>query len=411
MALLRARLSDERGWTLLIAILMMTIMLATVLSVANFIDGQTKQGADSRKRETAFNLTEAALNAQIFALTQSWPGTGNTATPYPTCTQATATTVTRCPNTPSLSALVASPDATGATWQTLIRDNTGTSPNFYSDALTLGQPAYDANGDHQVWVRSTATARGKSRTMVTLVRVEEQAEDIPHAALISGSLDMSNNGNKTIVNLTSSSGANGFVGVRCTVTDGEPKPCLGSALGTSPTQTQDKWDALVQTQLSPFNGHTQQDYSTAPAMTQAARDRLKARAVSDGTYYATCPSSLPSGTVVWIESGDCSYTANRTYNSQESPGMLVVDSGTLVLGGTSDFWGIVYLPNLQNSSGVVMTVSGNMTIHGGVLVDGPGITMPGSSKQNIIFDDSAFKSVKSYGTAGMIQNTWREIKG
>ncbi|MDT5011616.1 MAG: hypothetical protein QOH57_3233, partial [Mycobacterium sp.] len=171
---LRDRVTDDRGWALITAILLMTIMLGTVLSLATYIDGQTRQGAATRKRETAFNLTEAALNAQIFALSQDWPGTGSTATPYPACTQ--ASTGARCPNASALSALIASPDATGATWQTVIRDDgVNGSPNFYSDATTLTQPAYDANGDGKVWIRATSTTRGKTRTMVTLVRVEEQS--------------------------------------------------------------------------------------------------------------------------------------------------------------------------------------------------------------------------------------------
>jgi len=73
---MRHRLEDERGWALMTAILFMAIMLGTVLSVARFVDGQTKLGADSRKRETAFNMGEAALNGQIFALSQQWPGAG-----------------------------------------------------------------------------------------------------------------------------------------------------------------------------------------------------------------------------------------------------------------------------------------------------------------------------------------------
>jgi hypothetical protein len=44
-------------------------------------------------------------------------------------------------------------------------------------------------------------------------------------------------------------------------------------------------------------------------------------------------------------------------------------------------------------------------------VDGNGIVDVGSSKGNLVFDDKAYNAVKSYGTAGMIQNTWREIKG
>jgi Tfp pilus assembly protein PilX len=396
------RLSDDDGWALITAILLMTIMMATILSVANYMDGQTRQGANTRKRETAFNITEAALNAQIFALSQDWPGTGASAAPYPTCTQGSSGA--RCPNASALSNLIASPDASGAVWQTVVRDDGGSAPNFYSDAATLAQPSYDANGNGKVWIRATSTAKGKTRTMVTLVRVEEQAEDIPHAAVIAGRLNDSNNGNKVIVDMSASTGANGFVGVRCTPTAGEATPCLAQPRGAG------TWpDSKVLAQLDPYAGHIQTAYTGAPVVSAAGRARLKARAIADGKYYATCPASIPNAEVVWIESGDCNLQG-ATVNSQANPGMVIVNNGTLSVTSQADFYGVIYMVNAQNSSGTVMTVHANGVIHGGVLIDGNGMMDAGSSKENVIFDDTAYNSVRTYGTAGMIQNTWREIK-
>jgi Tfp pilus assembly protein PilX len=407
----RERLSDERGWALLTAILLMTVMLGTILSVAAYVDGQTKLGADSRKRETAFNMAEAAMNMQVYALSRDWPGLGQAATPYPVCTQATTGT-RRCPDTTELSNLIASPDATGATWQTQVRDNSGTSPNFYSDAVVLAQPAYDGNGDGRMWVRATATAKGKSRTIVELVRVEEEAEDLPHAAVVAGRFASTNSGNKVVVDTTNGTGVNGFVGVRCAPAMGESSACLDQALGTSPTQTQAKWDSLVQTQISPFAGHVQYNYPSQTAMSQATRDRLKARAIADGTYYATCPPTWPSGTIVWIESGNCSYSSNTMINSPAKPGLLLLNNGVLTLGGTGDYWGVIYCVNQQGSTGPVLNLNGSGTLHGGVFVDGLGtVAAGGTSNTNIKFEDSSLGAIKGYGSAGLIQNTWREIKG
>ena len=398
------RLRDEQGWALVTAMMLMAIMLGTILSVATYLDGQTKLGSDTRKRETAFNMSEAALNSQIFALSQDWPGAGNSGTPYPTCTQ--VSTGSRCPNAPGLSKLIASPDTTGNTWQTVIRDNGGSAPNFYSDAITLGQPAYDFNHDGQVWVRATSTARGKTRTMVTLVRVEEQAEDIPHAAVIAGRVNNSNTGNKPLIDLSNSTGANGFVGVRCSSAPGESAACVGQARPASGTWPTDR----VTTQINPYNGHVQEGYSSASIMTPAARERLRARAIADGTYFAGCPATWPSATVTWVESGDCQI-AGVQVNSPAAPGLLVINSGTIHVHSQADFYGVIYVVNSQNSSGIVAEVHSNGVIHGGVLVDGDGIFDAGSSKENVIFDDNAYKSVRTYGTAGMVQNTWREIKG
>jgi hypothetical protein len=403
------RFSDDQGWALITAIILMTIMLATVLSVATYVDGQTKLGANSRKRETAFNLAEAAMNMQVYVLSRDWPGAGQSATPYPVCTQASV--VTRCPNGTSLANLIASPDATGATWQTQVRDNGGSSPNFYADSAVLAQPAYDLNADGRMWVRAQATARGKTRTIIELVRVEEEAEDLPHAAVVAGRFASTNSGNKVVVDTTNGTGANGFVGVRCSPTNNEATACLDQALGTSPTQTQAKWDSLVQTQISPYAGHVQLNYQSSSAMSQTTRDHLKARAIADGTYYATCPASWPSGTVVWIESGNCSYSSNSTINSPSKPGLLLLNSGTLTLGGTGDYWGVIYCVNSQNSSGTVLSLNGSGTLHGGVFVDGNGVVSAGgTSNTNIKFEDSSLSAIKGYGSAGLIQNTWREIK-
>jgi Tfp pilus assembly protein PilX len=395
---------DERGWALLTAILLMTIMLGTILGVASYIDGQTKLGADSRKRETAFNITESALNAQIFALSQDWPGLGAAASQYPTCTP--ASTGARCPNANALSKLIASPDTTGVTWQTVIRDDgNDSSQNFYSDAAVLSHPAYDQNNNGKVWIRSTATARGKTRTMVTLVRVEEQTEDLPHAAVIANRLTDSNNGNKVIVDMSNSTGANGFIGVRCTPIPSESTACLGQPRDSGGTWPTD----LVTTQLAPFDGHIQTGYSSAPIVSTAARARLKARAISDGTYYATCPQAgLPvTADIIWIDSGTCSIESNGSTTAA----MLVLNSGTIEFNGNASFYGVIYAINAQNSSSTVVSVHGNGSVVGGILVDGNGIVDVGSSKGNLVFDDKAYNAVKSYGTAGMIQNTWREIKG
>jgi Tfp pilus assembly protein PilX len=405
----RERIADEQGWALVTAMLLMAIMLSTILGVANYVDGQTKLGAMTRKRETSFNYAEAAMNMQVYVLSRDWPGAGQSATPYPVCTPASSTT--RCPNPTQLSNLIASPDATGVTWTTQVHDNGGTSPNFYSDSTVLAQPAYDANADGRLWVRSQVTARGKTRTIVELVRVEEEGIDLPHAAVVAGRFVSTNSGNKTVVDTINGTGANGFVGVRCTPFMNEPSTCLDQPQGTSPTQTPAKWDSLVQTQISPYSGHVQTGYQVDYAMSPFARDQLKARAIADGKYFATCPLTWPTGTIVWIESGNCSYSSNTTINSQAAPGLLLINNGTLTLGGTGDYWGVIYMVNAQNSNGVVLSLNGSGTLHGGVFADGQGVVSAGgTSNTNIKYEDSALSAIKGYGSAGLIQNTWREIK-
>ena len=69
-------LADEQGWALVTAILLMAIMLGTILGVAHLRRQPDEARRDTRKRETAFNMSEAALNVQIFALSQRLAGRG-----------------------------------------------------------------------------------------------------------------------------------------------------------------------------------------------------------------------------------------------------------------------------------------------------------------------------------------------
>ena len=57
----------------------------------------------------------------------------------------------------------------------------------------------------------------------------------------------------------------------------------------------------------------------------------------------------------------------------------------------------------------MIETSGTAAIHGGALVDGPGGVYAGSAGDNIVFYALAFENISAVGTAGVVQNTWREI--
>jgi hypothetical protein len=408
-------LRSERGTAIVTAVLLMAIMLTSGLALAALVDAQTKVSATTRTRETAFNLGEAALNAQVRALAQpgSWPGPGIAASAqYPTCLS--ASTDARCPLASELLSLFPTADAaSGATWQTDIRDNDGAYASFYSDALLTSPYHYDHNGDDRVWVRASATARGRTRTLVALVRAESQPEDILNAALLSGRLDLSNNGNKIVIDNT----AGGLMAVRCTPTISEPLPCLGYELGQGNTGTLSDLTQELYSQVSPANT-AQTAYSGAAALDAEALARLRSTAISYGTYYpngtVNCPSTL-AGKVVWIDNADlCNFSGNATYNSQASPGMLIVNRGTLRMTGTQWFWGVIYHA-AQATTATLVELGGNVCVRGGIIVEGTGTTSVGSSgnacggEANVVFDPTAFGAVKSLATAGIVQNTWREL--
>lgn len=402
-------LRREDGWTLVTAILLMSMMLGLALASYAFVDTQQMRSAETRKRETAFNVAEAALNAQIYALSREWPGQGKIATPYTTCTQ--ASTGARCPSAQTIGDLFkgSSDTEAGLTWSTEVHDNLNPGASFYDDTTTRAALGYDANGDGKVWVRAQATARGKKRTLIALVRPQEETEHLPKAALITGRLDISNNGHKTIIDASGGTSVSGVIAVRCTPALNEPEPCLGHKLtGLSLPPALANLNALLNFQINPNIATT--GYGNEPALKPEAIQRLRERALSDGTYHPTCPSTLPTG-FAFIETGSCHYQSNDVVNSPAHPGFILLANASLRLTGTQRYHGIIYAANVNGSPADLVDLGGNVQVHGGVLVDGQATTIAGSSKTNIQLDLNAFNAAKSYGTAGMIQNTFREIKG
>ncbi|MDQ3611698.1 MAG: hypothetical protein M4D85_08885, partial [Actinomycetota bacterium] len=171
---MRHRITAEHGSALVTALLLMMIMLTVGLAGLAQVDTQQEQSGVERVRETTFNLGEGVLNAQIFALSQRWPGPGagagtTVAAPFVfgPCTQdSVPLTSPNCPNAATIRGLFSSPDTAGPTaWRTEVRDNgtsvpttcvsTTSSPStFYSDAATSGQPPFDCNGDGKLWARA-----------------------------------------------------------------------------------------------------------------------------------------------------------------------------------------------------------------------------------------------------------------
>jgi hypothetical protein len=153
-------------------------------------------------------------------------------------------------------------------------------------------------------------------------------------------------------------------------------------------------------------------------MSDTELNAMKLRAQSttaDGgvpAYYANCPQTLPSGPLVYIETGGCSYTSNTNFNSKTSPGILIIANGTFALSGTTNFYGIVYAANrTQSTAWNVVSLGGNAQIVGSVVVDYGGGVEAGSSKTNVVYDANAFNAIASSGTVGIVANSWRELVG
>lgn len=379
------RLREESGSALVAAMLLMATMTMVALGALALVDREQVSATGERQRETSFNLAEQLLDAQVYELSRDWPGPGQAANPYPDCTA--GVTSSRCPDVAAILVRFGGVDlAAGAAWSTSVRDNNSPNLNYYDDTVTGQQPHYDANRDDRVWVRAQAVVHGTRRTLVGLVRVSTQTEEFPQSVLLAGKFGTTNSGKKVIVE---TGGAP--LQVRCLVR-------LPSCLDYS----------VAKGQVSPDT--TQVGYPGGNAMTDAQIDRLRQRAIAEGTYYSNCPAT-PAGALVFIEQGDCTYgnEVAPCCNSAAAPGVVVVNRGTFNLDGNIVFHGLIYAPNRDNSSDWVVTTTGFSSIEGAVSIDGPGGMLMGSSSTNLTFVPNIFNLLVSYPSAGIVQNTWREI--
>jgi Tfp pilus assembly protein PilX len=384
--------TEERGVAVVVALAIMTMMLALGLAAIWFGGGQRQLAAGERLREATFNVAEATLNAQIFTLSRSFPGSAATAFPT-TCTN--ATTATNCPDPSTVNAQFTDREYTGYSWKTKVQDNGGGNPDYYSTTVAATQPSYDLNGDGTLWVRGEATIRGVTRAIVTQVKAPIQAIPFPRNTVTAGYFGTTNSGKKTVIDTNGASYSStptqpGLVAVRCS--SGPQSSCLN-------------YDAS-KGQVSPPVYQT--GYPAPPLMTSDQMNAMRGLAKKNNTYYSSgCPSTL-AGSLVFIENGNCSYTGGK-FNTLASPGMVVIATGTLTLSGNPIYYGLVYAANGQASTGYVVTVGGCSQIVGAVAVDGLGGVLAGSCGVNIAFNPSVFSLAQGYGVPAVIKATWREV--
>jgi hypothetical protein len=406
----RHLLRRQGGNALITSLMVMFLFMSLGVATLTLVDAQQKESGRERVRESAFSLSEGVLNSQIYLLSRQWPGVAAQAYAGQ-CTVATSANP-KCPDHATMQTGFTGNDyTTGMSWTTEIRDNTITgstaTANFYDDAAVRTQPQWDSNRDGFMWVRAQGLVRGKRRTLVALVKAEDLSIQFPRNAVVAGKLTIGPNGNQTYIATSGS-----YVTLRCPA--GNLSPCKG-------------WNKDVQ--VGP-NGTIVGNVNQPPALSPEKIERLRETAKAAGTYYATgaaCPTSAAlNNPLVFIEkSNDCDFqiTAGGQWNSQAAPGVLVVGSGLVQFTSNKDtYYGVIYningsdqpsTPSLSSSNTVVMVK--NACIFGSVVIDGPGGFEVGSNNGanycngNMQYDANVANNLKAFGTAGIVQNSFREI--
>ena len=410
-----ARARNEDGVVLVSAIILLVVMLAMGLALLLFGDNQQRASAREQASEAAFNLAEAALNAQVGQLSSRWPAKQEKAGEFPfSCTEATSTGADYCPTAASLKAAYPaslSPvacsagsmtDAWGSPltnkWTTYVRDDLENAPLFNSTA-EKSAPAFDENGNEKLWVRAVGVVQCKVVSLITLVARQQIALNFPRNAVAGNWFKVTNEGKKVIVNTAGEPpvGQPGEISMRCE--------------GVLPGHCEE-WNKEKE-QISP---NTTGAPPTAPfAVNEEQLAALKAQAQAAGTFHSgasgTCPKTLEetSGLPAFIEGCGALQLTGGVGNSQASPGFLILADGTLTLLGNAEFWGAIFADNPTNFSGAVVTLGGTTQVRGAINVGGNGGIEFGSSKANLIYNSQAIKEVKSYAGATPTRNTFRVL--
>jgi Tfp pilus assembly protein PilX len=406
-------LRSEQGIALVAAVLLMSVMAGLGLALLLFTNNQQKASAREQANESAFDVAEAALNAQVGQLSRSWPAASGEALPdEPTngtvrCIATTTTAMNGCPDAGSLSASYPSSSATcpagtpkdrwgSATsneWTTYVRDDTEGTGALFNSTSEQSAAGWDANGDNKLWVRSVGVVGCRMVVLLTLVSRQLIALNFPRSALTANWFETSNQGNHSgpIVNLQGGASEPAPVSMRCEELGG--KTCENYQPG----------------QVEPTPGTNEPSPSTTLGESQL--EALKQQAKAAGAYYATgsCPAGVPAGLPAYVE-GPCAVEGSgNTEVNKGSPGFLVILNGTLKMKGSSVFYGVVYAANKQGSKEAVVTTEGNAKIIGAIDVDGNGGIKIGASgnNTNFTYDPTALNEIKSYAGAAATRNSFR----
>jgi Tfp pilus assembly protein PilX len=391
---MRPRLAAERGSALVVALMVTMLMMALGLAAYGYVDSESRQASQERIRESSFNQDDGLISTQTYILSRAWPAASVAA--YPTCswngTAVTAsgasTDATKCPNASAMSNTFTAKDyAAGSSWTTMVRDNGGASGVFWDNAVTPSQPAYDANGDNQLWVYAKSTVRGRARIVVERVQAEPARVIFPKNVLVAGQFHVTTGGPKPFLQLNGST-----LGLRCNNVN--QNECY---VTTKPNQVQGP-------------GKTSFRWQGTHQITPVELDYLRQAAIANGTYYTSCPGSM-TGKMVFVESGNCSYTGNTTYNSSASPGMYVIANGTLTLRGNINYYGAIYMYNAQNAtcSPGPFDAGSATYVQGAVFIDGDGCFEVGANTR-VVYDQNAIQNITYYGNMALVRSSYRELK-
>jgi Tfp pilus assembly protein PilX len=430
---------NEDGFAVVAAVVLLTVIMGLGLGLLLFADNQQKASAREQSSEAAFNVAEAALNAQVGQLSRKWPfkeprteAEAVAEMPRSCTATGTSTEVNDCPNPTDLkldpntsSTTCSGTDAWGQPlsnqWTTYVRQEVHESSLFESKAVQEA-PSYASSEAGGLWVRAVGVVQCHPVTVVTLVTRLRVTLKFPVDAIAGNWFEVTNKGNKAVVNRKNEASAEtGPVSMRC---ESAPPTKKGNC---------EEYEESKEQVSPPIAPNEPKNPTTTLTASELAT--IKSEAQAYGKFFSAtspyhCPTSMSelegvklstgARTPVYIEGcGKLSIKANGEANctaskptAPESPGFLVVANGTFELSGNSTYCGVIYAANLENLTEAVVRLQGGTVVVGGIIVDGAGGIEFGSSgaggnPANLVFDSLAIHSATISAGAAATRNSFR----
>ncbi len=412
------RLRNEEGFALLSSVILMSVILGLGLGLLLFTDNQQKASTREQSSEQAFNVAEAALNAQVDQLSRVWPTRSNE-TLYPRrCTEATSTATNFCPPSVPLSvgygklSHVTCPAGTPTEvwgspvtnqWTTYVRAPVAgeTGSTYFNATAEETAPSYEANVPNKLWVRSVGMVNCHLVSLVTLVSRQVVSIPFPKDVLGGNAFAVTNkggHGEKPIVE-AKGEGQTGEIGMRCEgIVTAECEKFVN--------------EPGKKEQIKPY---LKGPPTPSPVLTEEQLASVRSLAESKGTLRSAalgnCPSSLEelSGKPAYVEGCGNIEVGDGTANSAASPGFLVMAEGTLRFKGKGTFYGAIYSRNPTNALAPMVILGGATTIVGAIEVDGRGSIELGSNSVNVVYDPKAVVELEGAAGATPTRNTFRVL--
>lgn len=422
-------LHKDEGFALVSAVILMTAMLGLGLGLLMFTDSQQKASSREQWSEEAFNVAEAALNAQVGQLSRVWPTEANKSVAVSRCTEGMSTSANYCPPSIPLSAgygqlthtscpAGTQADAWGSPitnqWTTYVRSVVPSSTYFNSKneegATDYAPPSTKENPEQEnkLWVRAVGVVNCRMVSLVTLVSRQLVSVPFPKNVLGGNWFEITNqggHGGKGIVNGKGNAAEDGEVGMRC---EGREK---GNESGQC-----EHFVNETKTHKEQFENYKQGPPTPSPVLTEEQLATVKSLAEANGTLRSTALGNCPknsmeelSGDPAYIECGNLKIGGKVNANSSTSPGFLVMAEGTLEFTGSGTFYGAIYARNPANLSEAIVKLGGGVTVEGAIEVDGRGGIELGANSVNLVYEPKAIVELKGSAGATPTRNTFRVL--